>query len=126
MALQKVTDLILWQKSMDFAESVYLCTHSFPKTEIYGFTKQVRSAAVSIPSNVAEGYEQLTTGNFIRFLGIAKGSLAQVETQLHLACRLKYLDQNVLDGLLSRSSEIGRLLHGLLKALRRNQSPPDR
>ncbi len=116
--MKEVMDLILWQRAMDFVETVYRVTQAFPRSEIYGLTKQVRAAAVSIPSNIAEGYEQLTTGNFIRFLGMAKGSLGEAETQLHLAHRLNFLDHESLDRVLCLSSEVGRILNGLIKSLR--------
>ena len=123
MTIKKVTDLVLWQKAMDFTVAVYTSSQRFPRSEAYGLTKQIRSAAVSISSNIAEGYEQLTTGNYIRFLGIAKGSLGEVETQIYLARRLNYLDLQSTERLFEQSTEIGRLLNGLLRSLRKSDLP---
>ena len=111
-------DLIVWQKAMDFAVAVYRSSQMFPKSEIFGLSRQIRNSAVSIRSNVAEGHAQLTTVNYIRYLGIAKGSLRETETHIHLARRLNYITQEIFENLLVQSSELGRLLHGLLKALR--------
>ncbi len=111
-------DLIVWQKSMDLVADVYRVTQHFPKEEIYGLTSQIRRAAVSIPSNIAEGQGRLTRGEFRQSLGHSRGSLFETETQLLIAERLDY----VLDPepLLDRTAEIGRLLNGLLNSLPTN------
>jgi four helix bundle protein len=85
-------DLRVWQKSMDLAEHVYRLTENFPRAEIYGLTSQLRRAAVSIPSNIAEGQGRTSKGEFRLFLGNARGSLLEVETQLMLANRMAYLN----------------------------------
>lgn len=82
---------MVWQKAMLLVTKVYLCSQSFPKTEIYGLTAQLRRAAVSIPSNIAEGQGRTSTGEFKQFLGHARGSLLEVETQLQIAASLEYL-----------------------------------
>jgi four helix bundle protein len=90
-ALKSFRELIVWQKSMELVEAVYLHTRSFPREEIYGLTSQLRRAAVAIPSNIAEGQSRNTSGEFLQFLGISIGSLAELETQVELAFRLRYL-----------------------------------
>ncbi|MBV8052221.1 MAG: four helix bundle protein [Acidobacteriaceae bacterium] len=110
-------DLIVWQKSKALATEIYRCTEPFPKTELYGLTSQLRRAAVSIPSNIAEGQGRLTRGEFQQFLGHARGSLLELETQLGIAVDLNYLDNSAFDHLESRIAEVSRLLNGLLESL---------
>ena len=87
-------DLVAWQKAMDLVERVYLATNTFPREERYGLTSQIRRAVVSVPSNIAEGQGRRTTDDeLIRFLHISLGSLCELETQLELAVRLKFLDK---------------------------------
>jgi four helix bundle protein len=97
--------------------NVYRCTQAFPKIETYGLTSQLRRAAVSVPSNIAEGQARLSTGEFRQFLGNARGSLMEVETQVCIARDLGYLDQNQSDCLLNDTAEVGRILNGLLASL---------
>ncbi|HWQ10938.1 MAG TPA: four helix bundle protein [Holophaga sp.] len=110
-------DLMVWQKSMDLVEHVYRATQRFPKEETYGLKSQIRRSSVSIPSNIAEGQSRLTPGEFIQFLGIARGSLAELETQLLLAQRLTLLAEAESQALLKLASDIGRLLNGLVRPL---------
>jgi four helix bundle protein len=102
---------------MAFVLDVYRCTQAFPKIETYGLTSQLRRAAVSVPSNIAEGQARRSTGEFKQFLGNARGSLTEVETQILIARGLGYLEQNQSETLLSATGEIGRMLNGLLAAL---------
>ena len=111
-------DLLVWQKGMDLAEDVYKTTNAFPKSELYGLTSQMRRAAISIASNIAEGQGRNSTGEFIQFLGIAKGSVAEIETQFELACRLKMLNTQDALRLTNQANEIGRMLTGLIAKLR--------
>jgi four helix bundle protein len=97
--------------------NVYRFTQTFPKIETYGLTSQLRRAAVSVPSNIAEGQARLSTGEFKQFLGNARGSLMEVETQILIARDLGYLDQNQSDCLINDTSEVGRILNGLLASL---------
>jgi four helix bundle protein len=113
-------ELIVWQKAMDFVQSVYQATARFPKEELYGLTSQLRRGAVSIPSNIAEGQGRETRGEFRRFLSIAYGSLREVETQIMIAERLHYLTENNCSQLLEAAGEIGRLLNGLTASLSRH------
>ena len=108
--------LIAWQKAMDLVELVYHCTEDFPSEERFGLTSQVRRAAVSIPSNIAEGNSRSSDRDFARFLEIALGSLAEVETQLILAKRLRFLAADKLETALSLSQEVGRITGGLLRS----------
>lgn len=110
-------DLIAWQKAMDLAERVYQLTAEFPNDERFSLTSQIRRAVISIPSNIAEGQGRFTRADFRRFLSIAHGSVRELETQLLLARRLRYLGEEQLDELLERSSEVGRLIRGLAKSL---------
>ena len=119
MAVRSYRELVAWQKAMDLVEAVYRSTACFPKEEIYGLTSQVRRSAVSIPSNVAEGQGRASTRDFLNFLSIAAGSLCEMETQLLLAQRLHYLPSTAVADLLDHSAEVGRLLHGLRRALMR-------
>jgi four helix bundle protein len=115
--IQSYRDLVVWKKSMAFVFSIYRCTQAFPKIETYGLTSQLRRAAVSIPSNIAEGQARLSTGEFRQFLGNARGSLTEVETQIFIARDLGYLEQDESDLLLNDAAEVGRILNGLLASL---------
>jgi len=111
-------DLILWQKSMAMAAHVHRLTRSFPRHEIFGLTSQIRRAAVSVPSNVAEGAARRTTREFIAFLHIARGSFAELETQLMLSREIGYLTDRDLAPVLARLDEVGRLLNAVITGLR--------
>jgi four helix bundle protein len=111
--IQLYRDLVVWKKSMALVMSVYQHTQAFSKIETYGLTSQLRRAAVSVPSNIAEGQARLSTGEFKHFLGTARGSLAEVETQILIARGLGYLDQNQSESLLNDAAEVGRILNGL-------------
>jgi four helix bundle protein len=117
MSLQSYRDLIAWQKAIDLAETVYQTTGQFPKRETYGLTSQIRRAAVSIPSNIAEGQGRRSTKDFLNFLGIAYGSLCELETQILLAIRFAYIDQATADKLFRDAAEVGRLMNGLMRSL---------
>ena len=97
----------------------YRSTQTFPKIETYGLTSQLRRAAVSVPSNIAEGQARLLTGEFKQFLGNARGSLMEVETQILIARDLGYLEDDQSETLLAAASEVGRILNGLLASLNR-------
>ena len=118
VAIQSYRDLIVWQRAMELVVDVYGMTRSFPECERYGLSSQLRRSAVSIPSNIAEGQGRLTRGEFRQFLGHARGSLSEVETQVSIATRLGYLSENQTNQLLCRCSSIGKVLNGLLNALK--------
>ena len=119
MAVLNFRDLIVWQKAMDLTELAYRLTGQFPKAELYGLTSQMRRAAVSIPSNIAEGQGRRTTGEFLNFLSVAYGSTCELQTQLLLAARLKFCEAKETEVVLNRSAEIARLLNGLSNSLQR-------
>lgn len=108
-------DLKVWQESMTLVVVVYKATEDFPKHEIYGLTSQIRRAAISIPSNIAEGAGRRGNKEFIRFLYIALGSLSEVETQLEIATRLKYLNEAEI--ITQRIYFIRKMLSNLIKSL---------
>ncbi|MEW6574283.1 MAG: four helix bundle protein [Bacillota bacterium] len=116
-AVKSYRDLIVWQKSIDLVQKIYQFTQRFPKEEIYGLTSQIRRAAVSIPANIAEGQSRNSTGEFKQFLGMAKGSLAELETLLILSEKLTFLERINAEELLNNCEEINKLLNGLLKSL---------
>jgi four helix bundle protein len=115
--LQHYRELIVWQKAIGFVKSVYLATNDFPKTEIYCLASQIRRAAISIPSNIAEGQGRSTTRDFLHFLSMSQGSLMEVETQITIAEQLGYLKKEQESALLASAAEIGRLLNGLSNSL---------
>jgi four helix bundle protein len=119
MKVKNYQELIAWQKAMDLVDDIYKASREFPREEIYALTGQIRRAAVSIPSNIAEGQGRRTTADFLRHLSIAYGSLREVETQILIAQRLKYLVQGKADKVLDRAGEVGRLLNGLMASLER-------
>ena len=113
-------DLVVWQKSVALSKDIYRITKTFPKDEVYGLTSQIRRCVVSIPSNIAEGCGRNSYGEFIQFLGISSGSLAELHTQLIIALDANYLSQVVFDGLLEQIIEIGRMIAGLKTRLKSN------
>jgi four helix bundle protein len=115
--IRSYKDLIAWQKSVDLVEAIYVTTRRWPKEELYGLTDQVRRAAVSVPSNIAEGQGRAVVREFVHYLRIARGSLFEVETQVIIAERLGYLDSNRTKELLAQVAEVSRLLSGLLRSL---------
>ena len=110
-------ELVAWQKSIVLVERIYRATQCFPQDEIYGLTNQLRRAAVSVPSNIAEGQGRGTAAEFDRFLRIANGSRQEVETQLLVANRLGYLDNATLVPALELVEEVGRIIAGLRNSL---------
>jgi four helix bundle protein len=119
MSVQSYRDLEVWQKSRKLVSRVYKLTRTFPKEEMYGLTSQLRRAAVSVPSNIAEGKSRRTTGDYIRFLDIAYGSVAEVETQLFIACDLQYTTEKKTRLLFDDYAEVGKMLNGLLTSIER-------
>jgi len=110
-------DLVVWQKSMALVTEIYKQTKSFPKDETYGLISQMRRCAVSIPSNIAEGYGRNSTMDYIRFLRVAAGSLYELQTQIEIAFNLCYLSKVELDKMYESSREIERMLSSLTKKL---------
>jgi four helix bundle protein len=110
-------DLIAWQKAIALTERIYNATDKFPKHELYGLTSQIRRAAVSVPSNIAEGQCRFSKREFRHFLRDSKGSLAEIETQLVIACRRKYLTEIETNELSAAADEVGRIISGLINSL---------
>ena len=117
MTIQSYRDLEVWQKAMDLSVECYRVTKQYPKEELFGMTSQIRRAAASIPANIAEGQGRQGTKEFLNFLGIARGSLMEVETHLILCQRVGLLPQTDLDKLLTLADQISRMLAGLRKSL---------
>jgi four helix bundle protein len=112
------SELVAWQKSMDLVEMVYKSTARFPKHELFGLTGQMRRAAVSVPSNIAEGQGRKSKNEFAHHLSIAHGSLREAETQILIAGRLAYIEHHEVGRLMNLASQVGKLINGLLNSLR--------
>ena len=110
-------DLVVWQKAIDLVTEIYKITDAFPDREKYALTSQMRRAVVSIPSNIAEGRSWSTRKDFINFLHTALGSGTELETQLIIAEKLKYLQETDSDKITALLSEVCRMLHGIIKKL---------
>ncbi len=111
-------DLQVWQRSMELTVLIYKLTASFPREEVYGLTSQLRRCAVSIPSNIAEGQGRLNTREFKQFLGIARGSNCELQTQLEITRRLGLGDVKLIDQAEGLAHEIGRMIFTILGKLR--------
>jgi four helix bundle protein len=115
-------DLVLWQKAMRLACAAYGATRNFPRDEAFGLTRQIRRAAVSVPSNVAEGSARRTSRDFLAFLHVARGSLAELRTELLIARDVGYLADDALLSLESLIDEVGRLLNAVIHGVGRRLS----
>lgn len=113
----KYSELIVWQKAMDLVTEIYKITATFPSEERFGLSSQARRAAVSVPSNIAEGHGRKSTASYLNFLSIAFGSLMELETQIQIAVRLEYIVEEKAIALLVRTDEIGKMLSGLKRSL---------
>lgn len=111
-------ELIVWQKAIEFVTVVYSVTKNFPKEEIYGLTNQIRRAAVSIPSNIAEGFGRNSKNEFKHFLQIAVGSLFELQTQLEIAKNLEFISNEEFDKVFSLTREIEAMLSSLIRKLK--------
>jgi four helix bundle protein len=116
--IQSFRDLKVWQKSMELTVAVYGLTQSFPREETFGLTSQLRRSAISIPSNIAEGQGRLNTREFQQFLGIARGSNCELQTQLEIARRIGLGNSQLLNDAESLSHEIGKMIFTILGKLR--------
>jgi len=115
--IEKHSDLLVWQHGRVLVKDIYEMSAKFPKTEHFGLTNQMRRAVISIPSNIAEGFGRHSTKEFIQFLNISRGSLAELQTQLLLSLDLKYIDNTTYEKLDSQIVEIYKMLNGLIKKL---------
>jgi four helix bundle protein len=120
---QSLKDLVVWQRSIELTTDVYKLTSKFPESERFGLTNQMRRASVSIASNVAEGYGRSTRGEYIQFLGHARGSCSELETQIVIAKNLGFgATQNLESAETLLCNDVGRLLGALIKSIRAKQS----
>jgi len=121
MGQSSYKDLIAWQKGMDLVAAVYDATDRFPSHEQFGLVSQLRRAAVSVPSNIAEGKAHYSNRDFVRFLRHARGSLAEIESQVLIARKRKYLDTETAANLTHKIDELGRILSGLITSLNNSE-----
>jgi len=119
MSIKSYKDLETWQKAIELVELVYKETKSFPKEEIYGLSSQMRRAAVSVPSNIAEGQGRDSTNKFLRHLSIAYGSLCELQTQALISYKLNYLGTDAYEQFEDMTARVARLINGLANSLRR-------
>jgi len=117
--IQNFRDLRVWQMAVDLVDAVYDAVDSYPKSELFGLTDQLKRAAVSVPSNIAEGQQRSSTKEYVRFLNIARGSLAELETQLIISTRRNFLKQIVLQKLTQEIAELRRMLNALIVVLKK-------
>ena len=122
--LKNYRDLKVWQKAYQVCLTIYKITKGFPKQETYGLTSQIRRAAISVPSNIAEGYGRKTTPDYIRFLYIAYGSNCELETQILLSGDLEYIKSEKLKEIQEAVGEVERMLKALIKSLEKRHSNP--
>jgi four helix bundle protein len=115
-------NLVAWKKGIDLCELIYRVSAALPRQELYGLTGQIRRAALSVPSNIAEGAGRITNGEFLQAVGYARGSLLEIETQLIIATRLGYLASKDSDTVLEITTEVGKLINGLMRSLKRQYS----
>ena len=114
-------DLLVWQKSMVLVTEVYASMKSLPKDETYGLSSQVKRSAVSVPSNIAEGYGRGSKNDYTRYLRTARGSLYELQTQLEICINLKFLDKSVVAGMVEKNREIERMLSSLITKVQNSQ-----
>ncbi len=108
---------MVWQKAIELTQKIYTLTHNFPKEEQFGLTSQIRRAAISVPLNIAEGQARYGKREFVQFLYFAKGSLAEIDTQLYIAQQLEYLEAQQYQSFYSNIDELQRMLFGLIAKL---------
>ncbi len=117
MSIRSYREMIVWQKSIDLVEKIYFITKYLPKEESYGLSLQMRRAAVSIPSNIAEGQQRRSTKEFIHFLSIAQGSRAELETQLLICGRLQYIPDEKVRELIHQCDEVSKMITAIISKL---------
>jgi four helix bundle protein len=117
LKIKNYQELNIWKRSVEIAIEIYNTSKNFPKEELYGLTSQIRRASVSIPSNIAEGFTRYHNKEFRQFLYVSLGSCAEVETQLFIAQRLNYIDQEKASKLVKELGEIGKMINNLIKKI---------
>jgi four helix bundle protein len=123
--VQSFRELLVWQRAMQLTLAIYKLTKGFPREEAYGLCGQLRRSAVSIPSNIAEGQARLSTGEFRQFLGIARGSNAELQTQLEIARDLGYSEGATITEAVGLSVEVGKMINAILQSLNAQPMAPD-
>ncbi len=118
MKVRNYTELVAWQRAMDLVYAIYDATESFSKEERYGLRAQLRRAGVSVPSNIAEGQGRSSTAEFRQHLSIAHGSVREIETQVRISAGLGYMRSESTTHIIDLTSEVGRLIKGLLNSVR--------
>lgn len=120
MGEQSYRDLLVWQKAIDLVSKIYTITEKFPPKENFSLTSQIRRSAVSIPSNIAEGQGRNAPKDFLRFLNIAVGSLAELDTQIEIALRQNMLTKPEAKSIFDQMLEIRKMLYGLISSIKKN------
>ena len=115
--IKSYQDLIVWQKSVLLVTDIYTITKTFPQDERFGITSQLNRAAVSIPTNIAEGWGRETSKNYLQFLRISRGSIMEVQTLLIISKNLNYISEEKFDILRNKTEEVGKILQGLIKSI---------
>ncbi|MFA5158264.1 MAG: four helix bundle protein [Patescibacteria group bacterium] len=115
--IKSFKELIIWQKSVELSPAVYKATKKFPKEELFGLVFQMKRSAISIPSNIAEGRSRNTKKDFVQFLKIASGSLSELETQVIISFKLKFIDKSENDNITDRIFEINKMLNSMIYKL---------
>ncbi len=121
--IKNFKDLLVWQQARTLTKQIYFLSQSFPKEETYGLSGQIRRAIISVISNIAEGHSRSSTKDYIQYISMAIGSLAEVETQLIIACDLQYLQEETIGDTFASIHDLQRKLHSLRKALRSKLNP---
>jgi four helix bundle protein len=116
---QSFRELVVWQETMHMTVAVYRLSQSFPKEELYGLTSQIRRSAVSVPSNIAESQGRLDSTEFKQFLGIARGSNCELQTQLEISRALEFGNPILLEETESLSHEVGKMIYALLESVKK-------
>ena len=122
--MKSFRELRVWQRAIDLVERIYLLTQRFPREEIYGLTSQIRRASVSVPSNIAEGHTRHHLKEYLHHLSMAQASLAELETQLEIANRLKFIEPSQLNDSLREIESLGKQMFALRNSLRQNLKHP--
>jgi four helix bundle protein len=125
MQVKTYQQLVAWQRAIALVTDIYRVSSTFPREEIYGLTSQLRRAAVSVPSNIAEGQGRATTGEFVQFLCHARGSLYELETQILICNNLGYVTVEQQQYLMNSVAEVGRVLNGLITSLQKQRRRAD-